>query len=162
MQVITHVSGDFGELEDPTPWEVQEALLRMKERERKRGLEQARADIASLRSFEFSEMQQRVTVAMTRIAELEAALQRTGVSDIGSLRSPLRPAHQGFGGGGGITVSIPSSPLGPGPGGRSDTPGGVDDVLRGSMRDKGRRGMLQGKRRWGARFSGTGSCRSVG
>ncbi|MEW5308771.1 MAG: hypothetical protein WDW38_000703 [Sanguina aurantia] len=144
-EVITRVSGDFGELDDPTPWEVQEALLRMKGRERRRGLEQARSDIASLRSFEFSEMQQRVAVAMARIAELEAALQRSGVaSDVGPLRSPVQPAQTGFGGGGGITVSIPSSPLGPGR--RSGTPGGVDDILRGSGRDKGRRGVLQGKR----------------
>jgi protein-L-isoaspartate O-methyltransferase len=40
--VLTKVSGDFGELEDPTPWEVQEAIARIKAREHKRGLEQAK------------------------------------------------------------------------------------------------------------------------
>ena len=48
-EVMCHVSGDFGELEDPTPWEVQEAIQRIKERERKKGQEQARAELASLR-----------------------------------------------------------------------------------------------------------------
>ena len=39
-EVIGHIGGDFGELEDPTPWEVQEAIRRIKERERRRGSEQ--------------------------------------------------------------------------------------------------------------------------
>ena len=39
---LCKVSGDFGELEDPTPWEVQEAIARIKAREHKRGLEQAK------------------------------------------------------------------------------------------------------------------------
>lgn len=61
------VAGDFGELEDPTPWEVQEAISRIKERERRRGIEAARAEIAAIRSFEAAEMQQRVSAAMQRI-----------------------------------------------------------------------------------------------
>jgi hypothetical protein len=39
---LAKVSGDFGELEDPTPWEVQEAIVRIKAREHKKGLEQAK------------------------------------------------------------------------------------------------------------------------
>jgi protein-L-isoaspartate O-methyltransferase len=39
---LAKVSGDFGELEDPTPWEVQEAIARIKAREHKKGLEQAK------------------------------------------------------------------------------------------------------------------------
>jgi protein-L-isoaspartate O-methyltransferase len=39
---LTKVTGDFGELEDPTPWEVQEAIARIKAREHKKGLEQAK------------------------------------------------------------------------------------------------------------------------
>lgn len=34
--------GDFGELEDPTPWEVQEAITRIKSRECQKGLSQAK------------------------------------------------------------------------------------------------------------------------
>ena len=34
--------GDFGELEDPTPWEVQEAIQRVKARELQKGLVQAK------------------------------------------------------------------------------------------------------------------------
>ena len=40
--VLAKVSGDLGELEDPTPWEVQEAIARIKSREHKKGLEQAK------------------------------------------------------------------------------------------------------------------------
>jgi protein-L-isoaspartate O-methyltransferase len=36
------ISGDFGELEDPTPWEVQEAVQRIKHRELHKGLEKAK------------------------------------------------------------------------------------------------------------------------
>jgi protein-L-isoaspartate O-methyltransferase len=36
------ISGDFGELEDPTPWEVQEAVQRIKHRELQKGLERAK------------------------------------------------------------------------------------------------------------------------
>lgn len=43
---LTKVSGDFGELEDPTPWEVQEAIARIKAREHKKGLEQAKVGAA--------------------------------------------------------------------------------------------------------------------
>lgn len=63
------VSGDFGELEDPTPWEVQEAIIRIKDRERRRGVEAARAEMAAIRSFETAEMRQRVTAAMQRIGK---------------------------------------------------------------------------------------------
>lgn len=87
-ELICHVPGDFGELEDPTPWEVQDAILRIKERERKKGFDQAKQDIAALRSFEYVEMQQRVQAAMQRIGELEAMLQRTEFNPM--LRSPVR------------------------------------------------------------------------
>jgi hypothetical protein len=40
--VLAKVSGDLGELEDPTPWEVQEAISRIKAREHRKGLEQAK------------------------------------------------------------------------------------------------------------------------
>jgi hypothetical protein len=42
---------------------VQEAIVRIKEREHRRGFDQAKADISSLRSFEYVEMQQRVQVS---------------------------------------------------------------------------------------------------
>ncbi|GLI63892.1 hypothetical protein VaNZ11_007009 [Volvox africanus] len=78
-EVITHVTGDFGELEDPTPWEVQEAISRIKERERRRGIEAARAEMAAIRSFEAAEMQQRVSAAMQRIGELEGVVARNNL-----------------------------------------------------------------------------------
>jgi hypothetical protein len=65
--VWPQVSGDFGELEEPTPWEMQEAIQRIKERERRRGTEAARAEMAAFRSYEAAEMQQRVSAAMQRI-----------------------------------------------------------------------------------------------
>jgi len=40
--MLMKVSGDFGELEDPTPWEVQEAIARIKSREHRKGLDQAK------------------------------------------------------------------------------------------------------------------------
>jgi protein-L-isoaspartate O-methyltransferase len=40
--VISKVSGDLGELEDPTPWEVQEAIARIKDREHRNGVEHAK------------------------------------------------------------------------------------------------------------------------
>jgi protein-L-isoaspartate O-methyltransferase len=43
---LAKVCGDFGELEDPTPWEVQEAIVRIKAREHKKGLEQAKVGFA--------------------------------------------------------------------------------------------------------------------
>ncbi len=73
------VSGDFGELEDPTPWEVQEAISRIKERERRRGVDAARAEISAIRSFEAAEMQQRVSAAMQRIGELEGVVARNNI-----------------------------------------------------------------------------------
>lgn len=75
-EVICHVSGDFGELEDPTPWEVQEAIQRIKDRERRTGVDQAKSELTSLRNFEYVEMQQRVQAAMQRINELEANIQQ--------------------------------------------------------------------------------------
>ncbi len=66
-EVIQHMQGDFGTLEDPTPWEVQEAILRIKERERKRGHDQAKSDVASLRNFEQVELRQRLQAAYQRI-----------------------------------------------------------------------------------------------
>lgn len=41
-ETLTKISGDFGELEDPTPWEVQEAVQRIKQRELQKGLEKAK------------------------------------------------------------------------------------------------------------------------
>jgi protein-L-isoaspartate O-methyltransferase len=41
-ETLTKISGDFGELEDPTPWEVQEAVQRIKTRELSKGLEKAK------------------------------------------------------------------------------------------------------------------------
>jgi protein-L-isoaspartate O-methyltransferase len=45
---LAKISGDFGELEDPTPWEVQEAVQRIKVRELRKGLEQAKVSSASM------------------------------------------------------------------------------------------------------------------
>ncbi len=87
---ICKIMGDYGNLEDPTPWEVQEAIQRIKSREHTRGKEQAKADIGGLRSYELTEMQQRFTTAMQRVGELEAQLsayQRDG-------RPPRRSASQ--------------------------------------------------------------------
>lgn len=39
---LTKITGDFGELEDPTPWEVQEAVQRIKQRELQKGLDKAK------------------------------------------------------------------------------------------------------------------------
>ncbi|KAG2432997.1 hypothetical protein HXX76_008725 [Chlamydomonas incerta] len=79
-EVVTHqVTGDFGELEDPTPWEVQEAISRIKDRERRRGIDAARAEMAAIRSFEAAEMQQRVSAAMQRIGELEGVVARNNL-----------------------------------------------------------------------------------
>lgn len=39
---LVKISGDFGELEDPTPWEVQEAVQRIKQRELQKGLDTAK------------------------------------------------------------------------------------------------------------------------
>jgi hypothetical protein len=50
--MVAHVGQDFGELEDPTPWEVQEAIRRIKERERRRGADQAKSEVFNLRSYE--------------------------------------------------------------------------------------------------------------
>jgi protein-L-isoaspartate O-methyltransferase len=41
-ETLTKISGDFGELEDPTPWEVQEAVQRIKQRELQKGLDKAK------------------------------------------------------------------------------------------------------------------------
>lgn len=54
MHVVLLPAGDFGELEEPTSWEVQDAILRIKSRERRHGLEDARADMDVLRSHEVS------------------------------------------------------------------------------------------------------------
>ncbi|KAF5841624.1 hypothetical protein DUNSADRAFT_12080 [Dunaliella salina] len=86
-ELICRLSGDFGELEGATPWEVQDAISRIKERERRHGQAQAKQDTASLRSFEYVEMQQRVQAAMQRISELEAMIK---ASELGSMRSPAR------------------------------------------------------------------------
>lgn len=39
---VARIQGDYGELEDPTPWEVQEAIARIKQREMSKGLTQAK------------------------------------------------------------------------------------------------------------------------
>lgn len=44
-EILTKISGDFGELEDPTPWEVQEAVQRIKQRELHRGVDKARVSV---------------------------------------------------------------------------------------------------------------------
>ncbi|KAF8073005.1 E3 ubiquitin-protein ligase TOM1-like [Scenedesmus sp. PABB004] len=85
---LTKISGDFGELEDPTPWEVQEAVQRIKARELQKGLNQAKSEVGSLRSNELADMHARMGVAMQRIAELEAAVQRGGG---GAGAGPSRP-----------------------------------------------------------------------
>ncbi|KAJ9531877.1 hypothetical protein QJQ45_022018 [Haematococcus lacustris] len=114
-ELITTITGDFGELEDPTPWEVQEAIVRIKDRERRRGQEQAKQDVSALRNWEYLEMAQRVQAAMQRIGELESMLQRT------ELRSPAR--------------NVPTIDLGFRSPARSN---GVDDV-RSMAKDKTRR-----------------------
>lgn len=47
-EALAKISGDFGELEDPTPWEVQEAVTRIKQRELAKGLEKAKVTAARL------------------------------------------------------------------------------------------------------------------
>lgn len=61
------------------------------ERERHRGIEQAKAEMTSLRSFEYVEMKERVTGAMARIGELEARLAREARCGVWSL-----PGVKGF------------------------------------------------------------------
>ncbi|WIA29279.1 hypothetical protein OEZ86_011784 [Tetradesmus obliquus] len=74
---LTKITGDFGELEDPTPWEVQEAVQRIKQRELEKGLAKAKGEVGNLRSNELLDLQSRMGAAMQRIAELETALQRS-------------------------------------------------------------------------------------
>ncbi len=114
-EVIGHIGGsDFGELEDPTPWEVQEAIRRIKERERRKGAEQAKTEVTNLRSYEYIEMEQRVRAAMQRISELESIVQRdpsmrsplrSSLGPGGSAGAPSASAAAGFGGVGAIQTS---------------------------------------------------------
>ena len=53
-EVMAHVGGDFGELEDPTSWEVQEAIRRIKERERRRGAEQVGSSTVPVTPYPYS------------------------------------------------------------------------------------------------------------
>ncbi len=107
---ITKVVGDYGSLEGPTPWEVQEAIQRIKGREHERGREQAKADIGGLRSYELQELQQRCSAALQLVADLQGQL--AGYQREGAGRPPRRSAGQ--------------------------IPAGVDDV-RVVIRDKSRR-----------------------
>lgn len=66
-------AGDYGELEEPTPWEVQDAIARIKAREWQRGLDAARADLGAQRGHEVAELQQRVSALVGRVHELESA-----------------------------------------------------------------------------------------
>ena len=151
QEVIAHV-GDFGELEDPTPWEVQEAIKRMKDRERRRGMEQAKSEIMSLRSYEYVEMQQRVQAAMQRISELEGMLQRDP-----SLRSPMRASAMA---GAGAAFGLPSR-LGSGALAASAEllPGSARSPLRASSALDDVRSVVRDKSRRGLRMS---PCSSLG
>ena len=152
--MVGHIGSDFGELEDPTPWEIQEAIRRIKERERRRGADQAKSEVTSLRSYEYVEMEQRVRAAMQRISELEGIVQRDpSIMIRGSpMRSSLGPSAAGgpFGGTGtGATTASMVVPMGMGGagggGGALGSPmggaGRIDDV-RAGIKDKSlRRGM---------------------
>ena len=159
-QVIGHIGSDFGELEDPTPWEIQEAIRRIKERERRRGAEQAKSEVTSLRSYEYVEMEQRVRAAMQRISELEGIVQRDpsimirgspmrnslgpGAGDRSSMMM-MTPGGGGgqFASGGPIAPSlvVPGS-LGATGGSLGSPMGGRIDDVRAGIKDKSlRRGM---------------------
>lgn len=116
---VLKLVGEFGVLEDPTPWEVQEAIQRIKNREKQKGLQQAKSDMASIKNHEFAEMQSRVSTAMQRVADLEATLAQI------QRANPSNPVARA---GSPMVVRV-SSPLA-----RAGTPGSCDDV-RATIRD---------------------------
>eukprot|EP00798_Chlamydomonas_sp_ICE-L_P005097 gene5097-34897_t len=135
-EVLIQVSGDFGELEQPTPWEVQEAILRIKERERRRGIEQAKAESSTRGRHELFELQDRVQRAMQRITELESMIPST--------RSPVRPAA-------GVGMHSPLRLTHQRPHSVSPSPtriSSIDDTRRGAGRDKSR-SKVASKLTWG-------------
>ena len=136
--MIGHLGSDFGELEDPTPWEVQEAIRRIKVRERRHGAEQAKSEVTNLRSYEYVEMEQRVRAAMQRISELESIVQRDpGLRGGGGtpVRSSLGPSGNSNGSNHGPFASAIAQA------GLDRSPMRTDDVRIG-VRDKSlRRGM---------------------
>ena len=120
-QMASGCRDDFGVLDDPTPWQVQDAIRDIKERERKQGQEQTKAEVSNQRSYEYLEMQQRVQGAMQRIVELERILEaqaRAGGTPPSSARaSPLRaslPTNPMSGASGGLpTQSQPAVSFSP-------------------------------------------------
>jgi hypothetical protein len=74
-EVVMKVAPDMGELEDPTPWEVQEAIERIRHHERTTAAQAARAEAASQEAHRTGEMDKRMTAAGGRIKELEGMLE---------------------------------------------------------------------------------------